>query len=340
MFGPEGQRSQSQFHVNHTVGLNRGTHNLQFGVDYRRLAPSRRDASGAVSVIANGLSDFVEFGNLWKANSPLKNASGMMQEVSLFAADTWRVTPRLTATYGLRWEISPAPIPGTPVNFLDPLQNEVVLLQKPLWNSTYMNLAPRIGIAYRLTKSGRTVVRAGAGFYYDSSLSLATDLVNDGPLNVSSYFSLPVIVKTTLEYGFLPNLSLPLVKQWNASIEHALDDHDVVSASYAGSSGGDLIRREMGGPGSSPSLWLALATNHGSSDYHSFEAQYRRRLARAYRHWCRTHGRIRSTTARPMEGCIGPVRKRQRAGTTRPPILMCGIRLPRASRLRVRGPAV
>jgi len=36
----------------------------------------------------------------------------------------------------------------------------------------------------------------------------------------------------------------------------------------------------MGGPGSTPSLWLALATNHGSSDYHSFEAQYRRRLAR------------------------------------------------------------
>jgi len=280
VFGPEGQRNQSQFQVNQTVGLNRGSHSMQFGADYRRLAPSRRDASGAVSVIANSLSDLVQFGNLWKANSPLQNTSGVMEELSLFAADTWRVTPRLTVTYGLRWEISPAPVPGAPVNFLDPAQGDVVQLQKPLWNSTYLNLAPRAGLAYRIGSGGRTVVRAGAGFYYDSSLSLATDLVNDGPLNVSQYTSLPVLVTTTLEYGFLPNLRLPLVKQWSASVEHALDDRDVVSAGYAGSSGANLIRREMGGPGSTPSLWLALATNHGSSDYHSFEAQYRRRLAR------------------------------------------------------------
>lgn len=280
VFGPEGQRSQSQFHVNQTVALNRGTHNMQFGADYRRLAPSRRDASGAVSVIANSVSDLVVFGDLLKANSPLQNASGVMEEVSLFAADTWRVTPRLTATYGLRWEISPAPVPSAPVYFLDPVQDQVVLRQKPLWNSTYMNLAPRIGFAYRLSKSGRTVVRAGAGFYYDSSLSLATDLVNDGPLNVSEYSSQPVLYRTVLEYGFLANLRLPLVKQWNATVEHALDDHDVVSVGYAGSSGGNLIRREMGGPGSSPLFLLALATNHGSSNYHSFEAQYRRRMAR------------------------------------------------------------
>jgi hypothetical protein len=280
VFGPEGLRSQSQFHVNQTVSLNRGAHNMQFGADYRRLAPSRHDASGAVSVIADSLEDFVEFGDLWKANSPLQNATAVVKELSFFAADTWRVTSRLTATYGLRWEISPAPVPNAPVNFLNPAQNDVVTLQKPLWNSTYLNLAPRIGLAYRIGNSGRTVVRAGGGFYYDSSLSLATDLVNDGPLNVSQYSSLQVFETTSLEFGFLPNLRLPLVKQWNATDEHALDDHDVVSVSYVGSSGGDLIRREMGGPGSSPFVLLALATNHGSSNYHSLEAQYRRRLVR------------------------------------------------------------
>jgi hypothetical protein len=280
VFGPEGQRSQSQFHVNQTVQLSRGTHNMQFGADYRRLSPSRRDAGSAVSVIANSLSDLGEFGNLWRANAPLQNASGMMEEVSLFAADTWRVTSRLTATYGLRLEISPAPVPDAPVNFLDPQQDAVVQLQKPLWGSTYTNFAPRIGLAYRLSKSGRTVVRAGAGYYYDSSLSLATDLVNDGPLSVSQYFSQQVFLRSYLEYGFLPNLRLPLVKQWNATIEHALGDHDVVSVGYAGSSGGNLIRREMSVRGDPPNVWLALATNHGSSDYHSLEAQYRRRMAR------------------------------------------------------------
>ena len=279
VLGPEGLRSQSQFHVNHSVGLNLGSHAMQFGADYRRLAPLRHDVSGAVSVMANSLNDLVVFGDLWRASAPLQNTSGVMEEFSFFAADTWRVTSRLTVTYGLRWEISPGPTPRAAVNFLDPSQNEVVSVQKPLWNLSYLNLAPRIGLAYRLTKSGRTVVRAGAGFYYDSSLSLATDLVNDGPLNVSQYTSQAVFFRTYLEFGFLPNLRLPLVKQWNATVEHALGDHDVVSVGYAGASGTDLIRREMGGPGSSQTVWLALATNHGWSDYHSLQAQYRRRFA-------------------------------------------------------------
>jgi hypothetical protein len=71
---------------------------------------------------------------------------------------------------------------------------------------------------------------------------------------------------------------LPQVKQWNASVEHAFGDRDVVSVGYVGSSGQDLIRREIGGAGSSELLWFALATNNGSSDYNGLEAQYRRRL--------------------------------------------------------------
>ena len=67
---------------------------------------------------------------------------------------------------------------------------------------------------------------------------------------------------TVLRFGFPPDLRLPLVKQWNAAIEHAFSDRDVVSAGYVGSSGRDLIRREIG-PGSTETDWLALATNHG-----------------------------------------------------------------------------
>ena len=280
VFGPEGLRSQSQNQVSHTAAWTHGSHSIQFGADFRRLTPIRRDTSGTVSVIADTLNDFSQFGNLWKANSPLQNASGVMEELSLFAADTWRVAPRLTVTYGLRWEISPPPDPNTPVNFLNTADNSVVSLRRPLWHSDYANLAPRAGIAYRLTGGGRTVLRAGAGFFYDSSLSLATDLVNDGPLNVSEYSSLQALFNYTLEFGFVPNLQLPVVKQWNVSIEHAFDEHDMVSVGYVGSSGENLIRREMGGPGSSARLGVALATNNGLSNYHSLQAQYRRRMAR------------------------------------------------------------
>ncbi len=79
-------------------------------------------------------------------------------------------------------------------------------------------------------------------------------------------------------FGFLPDLRLPLIKQWNASVEHALDEHEAVSITYAGSFGKDLIRREIGGPGTTPTTLLALATNDGDSTYESLQLQYRRRL--------------------------------------------------------------
>ena len=277
-FGPEGARSQSQFQVGSTLHLNWRSHSIALGGDFRRLTPARHDVTGTFSLAADTLNDFVQTSSLWKSNSALRDTSGTLQEGSLFVEDTWRIAKRLTATFGLRWEISPGPMPESPAYFLDPAQDyAAVLQQRPLWNTSYTNLAPRAGIAFHPT--GRTVIRAGAGLFYDSSLSLATDLINDGPLNVSEFKSVNVFVFRHIEFGFLPSLRLPQVRQWNASVEHAFSENDVLSVGYVGSSGRDLIRREIGGLGSTDALWFALATNNGSSDYHGLEAQYRRRLA-------------------------------------------------------------
>ena len=278
--GPEGRRSQSQYEVNQTAAWNRGTHSVEFGADYVRLAPLRRDAAGTVSVLASNVDELADTSHVWFANSPAQNASAVMKEVSIFAQDTWRATSRLTVNYGLRWEISPAPDSSLLANFVDPLGSPTKALQ-PIWQSTYANFAPRLGLAYRPTNRGRTVIRAGGGFYFDSSLSLATDLVNGGPLNVTHYTSgRNGIFSTQLQFAFPQDLRLPLVKQWNFSLDHALDDRNVLSIGYVGSSGRDLIRREIGGLGSTATDWYALATNHGSSQYHSLQAQYRRRMAR------------------------------------------------------------
>ena len=280
--GSEGQRRQSQFQISQTASLNRGAHAIRFGADYLRLEPVRADATGALSILADTVNALAGSSDFWSANAAQQHTAAMVKEVSVFAQDTFRVSSRLTATYGLRWEISPGPFNRGTANFLDPSNGATVPLQQSLWRSTYTNFAPRFGIAYQ--PAARTVIRVGAGLYYDSSLSLATDLVNGGPLNVSEYTSArhaPVSI-ATLSFGFLPDLRLPLVEQWNASVEHAFDDRNVLSVGYVGSSGGNLLRREIGGPGSTERAWLALATNHGSSDYHAFEAQYRRRLVRGF----------------------------------------------------------
>ena len=248
----------------------------------RRLpAPpaTRRDATDLVSVIADSLTNYLQSSDVWTGKSPLQDTSGELQEASVFAEDTWRIAPRLTLTYGLRWKSSPGPVPNVAANFLNPVDLTWTTIRQPLWKTNYSNLAPRAGFALRPFHGDRTVIRGGFGLYYDSSLSLATDLINDGPLNVSEYRGVNVFVSTQILFGFLPNLRLPLIKQWNASIEHAFDDKDSISLGYVGSSSQDLIRREVAGEGSTSTTWYATATNDGSSTYNALEAHYRRRIS-------------------------------------------------------------
>jgi hypothetical protein len=78
----------------------------------------------------------------------------------------------------------------------------------------------------------------------------------------------------------MPNLLTPKVWQWNASAEQAFGSHSVVSLGYVGSKARRLIRREAGGVGSTFTSIVALTTNHGASDYHALQAQYRRTMWR------------------------------------------------------------
>lgn len=120
----------------------------------------------------------------------------------------------------------------------------------------------------------------GAGLYYDSSVSIATDVLDGGPLNSSQLISgIHAPFSVNFIYGFVSGLKLPQVRQWNVSLDRALTSHDVVSLGYVGSNGRELIRREVGGPGSGPNSWLALTTNDGFSNYQALQFQYRRRFA-------------------------------------------------------------
>ncbi len=288
--GSEGERSQTQFQVTPAANWNIGNHAIRFGADYRRLAPARTDATGNIYVFVDTVQDLTGgSSNFWKscgtqqlpcATSP-QFASVILREASLFVEDTWRISRRVTATYGLRWEISPPPTAGhgTTPDFFDTATQTVTGDRQSLWQTTNANLAPRIGIAFQPTEGGRTVIRAGAGLYFDSSLSLAGDLVSGGPLSVAAFSSNQNSqVSTALEFGFTPQLRLPAVKQWNVSVERALSNHDVLSVGYVGSSGSDLIRREVSEQPTAHQV-LALATNDGLSIYQALQAQYRRRLS-------------------------------------------------------------
>ena len=79
-------------------------------------------------------------------------------------------------------------------------------------------------------------------------MSIATDILNGGPLGVTQFSSaIFAPFSSQLSFGFMPGLRLPRVGQWNAAVERALGANDAISLGYLGSAGRYLVRREIDG---------------------------------------------------------------------------------------------
>jgi hypothetical protein len=85
-----------------------------------------------------------------------------------YSQDTWRIKPRFTLNYGLAWNFE-----STLVNrdidkpaYLAPLYGSDL---SPTENN-YNNFSPAVGFAWSLDKASKTVVRGGAGLYWETEL--------------------------------------------------------------------------------------------------------------------------------------------------------------------------
>jgi Carboxypeptidase regulatory-like domain/TonB dependent receptor len=104
--------------------------------------------------------------------------------VGLFAQDSWRVNRKLTLNYGVRYDVEISPLfgPATAVN----AAAEKALGVVEGIPRDYNNFAPRVGLAWDPTGSGKTSIRAGYGLFYDHPLlAIAFDSVTaDGGRSV------------------------------------------------------------------------------------------------------------------------------------------------------------
>jgi len=190
-----------------TVTWARGHHLLKFGGQFVQLRDNHTygigqtgDATfGDVQGFVDGVLRFYEIALNPKGRFPGESVPPPFgapsftrhfryNEPALFLEDTWKVTPRLTLTPGLRWEYfgvlhSPGAEHALDSNFyLGPGANYLEQIARGHFLSTvdapgdlrghfylpdYKNFAPRLGLAYDLFGDGKTVIRAGGGIFYD-----------------------------------------------------------------------------------------------------------------------------------------------------------------------------
>src|SRR5581483_4901580 len=107
--GTRGESRQNQFNLVDTYSLARGPHALRLGLDYQRLTPARLTPGVSVTNWWPNLSAVLANALPTTATTSADEASALVETLSIFAQDTWAVTPRLNFTYGFRWEITPPP---------------------------------------------------------------------------------------------------------------------------------------------------------------------------------------------------------------------------------------
>jgi hypothetical protein len=303
LFQAELSEAQRQWNFVDTVSRSLGRHQLRFGVDYRRLAPIAVRINPEIRYFFQDVSQ-VRANGAFTSASARSPAYPLYANFSAFAQDEWRVSPRLSLSFGLRWEVNPAPgvtqglkpyaLQGSSTdNFTLALQGT------PLWQTTWRNLAPRVGVAYILHNApGReTVVRAGIGVFFDTGQQLGSLGFTGLGFNASSSNfatpqpfpmlpAIPAIVNPPvapygLMYGFVPHLQLPYTLQWNASIEQALGKSQAVTASYVASHAARLLQENEFRPALNKVLpHFFLVQNGLTSDYDSLQLQFRQRFTR------------------------------------------------------------
>jgi hypothetical protein len=83
--GREGVRKQTQYQAVGGATIERGNHALRLGADYRRLSPSRHEATGMLTVIADSIGDLESSRNPWVAHADPRYGSAVLKELSLLS---------------------------------------------------------------------------------------------------------------------------------------------------------------------------------------------------------------------------------------------------------------
>jgi hypothetical protein len=170
--------SNNQVIDNFSWKLNK--HEMKFGVEFHRTTIQQyigKYFRGKLSFssLADFLSGKVDGGFQYAGDSTRHTFEN---NFGLYAQDSYRISPRLTLNYGLRWDYFG--VVGEKRNLLSNITSfdatgaTFTLTQvgqsglSSLYQPDKKDFAPRVSLAWDVTGKSRTVVRAGFGFFFDA----------------------------------------------------------------------------------------------------------------------------------------------------------------------------
>lgn len=272
--------AQNTYEAQDSLSHNTGRHSFKVGAEFRR-----NQINMTQGIAANGFYVFAPF--------PVSDALGSFLvgfpvvffqgggdfnrglrniDFAAYGQDAWRLSPRLTINYGLRWEVSTpwtdirnrlnswspgkqsTVFPNAPAGLLFPGDPGIPDGIAPVYKKGFM---PRVGLAWDPTGSGKTSVRAAYGVFYDTftngvggplqaplsalpwtqARQLAPPIDFTNPWRGQNPFTLdsfpqPTTV-LTVENGMRP----PYAQNWNLSIQRSFANNYLFDIRYIGTKG-------------------------------------------------------------------------------------------------------
>jgi hypothetical protein len=259
--------NQEQMNLVSTLTFVTGRHEMKGGVDWRRLTPLTDFRERSISYNFGSVTQALQTGQAAVTVQALAPTNTFaFDNLSLFLQDTWRVSRRLTLTFGARYELNPPPsgdrLPYTFTDVNNLLTADLAPAGTPLWNTDTANLAPRLDAAYVLSERQDLVLRGGIGLFYDVGTGMALRGYSSYPFNslknlpaqpfpasaealAAAPFDTTTRPIASTFYVTDPDLQLPSTVQWNASVERRLGTNQSLTVSYVGARGRDLLRTEQ-----------------------------------------------------------------------------------------------
>jgi len=283
--------SHYTFELMDNVSWIRGKHIVKFGGilshDSKRQNSSNINNNGTFSfngsATGDALADLLAgYAYSYSETSDHKSGAAVFTDAGLYLQDQYRMLPRLTVTYGLRWEFfQPERDMNGTISYFDPKRFDFTKAAKVLpngevvlgtenfgngifvagakdnpfgWattNTTWNTFAPRVGFSYALTKDNQTVLRGGYGMFHDRWAQYISSTRNNYPFNrsISIYntlFSNPAQGTRRIFPSSIVTYGspweIPYLQKWSVDIQRQLPGDTLLVVGYVGSKGSHLIR--------------------------------------------------------------------------------------------------